>query len=216
VKVRRALFEGGSKLIEASKDPMIALARAVDPEARAVRKTYEDEVQAPLKKNGQLIAKARFQLYGTSIYPDGTFSPRLSYGQVNGYSHEGSFVEPFTALGGAFERDTGREPFRLPRSWLAAKPKLDLETSLNVATANDIIGGNSGSPLINKEGEVIGLVFDGNIYSLAGDYAYDGSLNRAVAVHGSGLLEALEKIYGAKRMIQELKPAALVKGPANP
>jgi V8-like Glu-specific endopeptidase len=204
-KVRKALFDGGEAAVNASKDPMIVFARLVEPEARAVRKTFEDDVEAVVKKNAELIAKARFQSYGTSVYPDATATLRLSFGQVRGWEEQGKKVTPLTTLGGAFDRATGKDPFALPKSWIDSKAKLDLSTPFNFSTTNDIIGGNSGSPVIDKEGKIVGLVFDGNIHSLGGDYAYDGKDNRAVAVHSAALLETLDKIYGAGRIVEEVK-----------
>jgi hypothetical protein len=207
VQARKALLDGGAKAVAESADPFVRLARDIDPDARAVRKKYEDEVDAPVKKNGELIAKASFAAFGTSTYPDATFTPRLSYGQVKGWTEpDGRTIAPLTDLAGAFERATGRDPFRLPDSWLKAKASLNAATPFDVATTNDIIGGNSGSPLINQKGEAAGLVFDGNIQSLAGDYGFDEEVNRCVAVHSQALLEALEKIYGAKRIVDELRP----------
>ena len=205
VKVRQQLFDGGAAAIAASKDPMILFARAVDPEARAARKLYEDRVEGQAKKASELIARAQFQLQGTSTYPDATFTPRLSYGQVKGYQENGRTVPPFTYMDGAFDRHTGREPFALPQSWLAAKPRLNLQTPMNLVTTNDIIGGNSGSPLFNAKAEVVGLVFDGNIQSLGGDYGFDEAVNRTVSVHSAAILEALRNIYKASRIVEELE-----------
>jgi V8-like Glu-specific endopeptidase/molybdenum-dependent DNA-binding transcriptional regulator ModE len=204
-KVRRALFEGGAAAVEASKDPMIELARLVEPDARAVRKIYEDDVEAVAKKNHELIAKARFAIYGTSVYPDATATLRLSFGQVRGWDEGGKPVAPITTFAGAFERATGKEPFALPASWLKNKDKIDLSTPLNFTTTNDIIGGNSGSPVLDKEARIVGLVFDGNIHSLGGDYYYDPKDNRMVAVHSAAIVEALDKIYGATRIVNELR-----------
>jgi hypothetical protein len=206
LKVRKALFEGGKKAIDSSDDPMIQLARKVDPDARATRKDFEDNIESVQKKNEGLIAKARFDVFGTSEYPDATFTPRVSYGQVRGWTEKGKPVPPMTTMAGAFERSTGKEPFALPASWLSAKPRLNLATPMNFCTTNDIIGGNSGSPVFNRDAEIIGLVFDGNIHSLGGEYGYDEALNRTVAVHSAALLEALGKIYGANRLIEELRP----------
>src|SRR5262249_31018999 len=172
-KVRRALFEGGEKAIGASKDTMIELARSIDPEARALRKTFEDEVQAVAEKSHELIAKARFAIYGTSIYPDATASLRLSFGVVRGWEERGKAVAPFTTFTGAFERATGKDPFALPASWIQKKAKIDLSTPLDFCTTNDIIGGNSGSPVLDKEARIVGVVFYGNIHSLGGGYYYD-------------------------------------------
>lgn len=213
---RTALFNGGKAVIDASKDPMIEFARSFDAEARAIRTKFENEVEGPLKKQQELLAKARFAVYGQSIYPDATFTLRLSYGSVKGYLEDGRQVKPITTMAGAFERHTGADPFALPKTWLAAKPKLALDTPFNFATTNDIIGGNSGSPMVNKDREVVGLIFDGNIQSLGGDYGFDETQNRAVAVHSSAILEALEKIYGAQRIVDELKGKPAATGAGQP
>ena len=181
--VRKALWEGGAAAVEASQDPMIALARAIDPDARAVRKIYEDEVQAPVAAGQEKIAKARFAVLGTNVYPDATFTLRLSYGDVRGWVEKGQQVEPFTKLSRLYERTTGKDPFRLPQRWLDARGKLDPNMPFNYVTTNDIVGGNSGSPLVDAQGRLVGLAFDGNIHSIAGSYWYDESMNRAVAVH---------------------------------
>lgn len=208
LKVRKALFEGGAEAIRASQDPMIALMLAIDPEARAVRKQFEDEVEAPLTKAGEQIAGAMFRLYGTSAYPDATFTLRLSYGTVRGFPHEGREVKPFTDFAGLYQRATGRDPFALPKSWLSAEGKLNSATRMNFVADTDIIGGNSGSPMINQRAEVVGLVFDGNIYSNGGEYGFDPAVNRTVAVHSTGMLESLEKVYQARRLLEELRPAS--------
>jgi hypothetical protein len=202
--VRKALYDGGRAAVDASKDPMIELARLVDPDARAIRKAYEEQVEAVETKNGELIAKARFAALGTSVYPDATSTLRLSFGAVKGWDEDGRAVAPITTMGGAFERATGNHPFALPKSWLDAQARLDLATPLNLVTSNDIIGGNSGSPVIDREGKIVGLVFDGNIHSLGGDYHYDAAKNRAVALHSEGIVAALDRIYGAKRVVSEL------------
>jgi hypothetical protein len=205
VKARKALFEGGKAAIDASTDPLIVLARAMEPEARALRKAYEEKVESVENKNGELIAKARFALLGTDVYPDATFTLRLSYGHVAGWSEDGKVIHPFTTFGGAFDRATGKDPFALPPSWLAAKGKLDLTTPFNFTTTNDIIGGNSGSPVINKDAEIVGLIFDGNIHSLGGDFGFDAAKNRAVSVHSEAIVESLKEVYGAGRILSELK-----------
>jgi len=186
-------------------DSMIALAKLVDPIARAARKEYEDEVEAPTKRGQEQLAKARFAVYGRSIYPDATFTLRLSYGSVKGWIEDGKPVNPFTNFNGAFEHATGRDPYALPKSWLDARDKLNPLTPFNFVTTNDIIGGNSGSPVIDKDGRIVGLVFDGNIHSLGGAFGFDAKLNRTVAVHSRALLEALEKVYGAQRVLAEIK-----------
>ncbi len=203
-QVRRQLFQGGPEALRASKDPLLELVRSFDAEARAIRERYEQEVESVLDRNGELIARARFEAYGTSTYPDATFTLRLSFGQVKGFQDEGRQVEPFTFLSGLYERATGEPPFRLPPSWLKAKPRLELQTPFNFVSTNDIIGGNSGSPIFNKEAEIVGLVFDGNRQSLGGDYGFDESGNRTVSVHSEGILEGLRKVYDARRLLEEL------------
>ncbi|WP_375766760.1 S46 family peptidase [Archangium gephyra] len=203
-QVRRQLYQGGPEAIRASKDPMLELARALDGESRAVRKRFEEEVESVIDQNGELIARARFEAYGTSTYPDATFTLRLSFGQVKGFTEDGKPVEPLTRIAGLYERATGEDPFRLPPSWLQARPRLDLQTPFNFVSSNDIIGGNSGSPIFNKDAEIVGIVFDGNIQSLGGEYGFDESVNRTVSVHGQGILEGLRKVYNARRLLEEL------------
>jgi hypothetical protein len=207
VAVRKALWDGGKQAIGASTDPLIKLALAIEPEARRLRTKFDNEIDAPLRKNGELLARARFEIEGTKTYPDATFTLRLSYGQVKGWKEAGQDVDPITRFGGAFDRATGRAPFDLPPTWLASKGKLDLQTPFNFCSTNDIIGGNSGSPVLNQAGELVGLVFDGNIHSLGGDYGFDETVNRTIAVHSEGLLQAMAKIYGADRVVNELRAA---------
>jgi hypothetical protein len=202
---RMALWKGGAKAVEASDDPMILIAKAVDERSRAVRKKYEDEIEAVIRVASEKVAKARFATYGTSVYPDATFTLRLSYGSVQGWNENGTQVPPFTLLSRLFERATGEPPFAVPESWLKAKDKLDLDTKFNLSTNNDIIGGNSGSPLVNARGDIVGLVFDGNIHSISGAFWFDEARNRTVAVHTAIIREALEKVYSAKGLLQELK-----------
>ncbi len=204
VKLRERLLEGGETAIEAANDPMIAFARLVDPDFRASRKDEEDNFGAPLNKAHSAIARARFKIYGTSIYPDATFTLRISYGTVRGYREDGKEIEPMTRIGGLFERATGEPPFKLPESWLAAQSALDMQQPMNFVTDNDIIGGNSGSPMINKNGEIVGLIFDGNRQSLGGNFGFDAAVNRAVAVNVGALREALSKVYHADRLMAEL------------
>jgi hypothetical protein len=202
--VRMALWNGGAAAIAASDDPMIKLAREIDGPARALRKRYEDEVQAPTAAAEEKIARARFKVYGTKVYPDATFTLRLNYGTVQGWVEKGSPVEPFTRLGRAFERATGQPPFNVPASWERARGKLDLSTPFNLSSNNDIIGGNSGSPLLNARGEVVGLIFDGNIHSISGSFWFDTVKNRAVAVHPAIMREALRKVYDTPTLLKEL------------
>lgn len=204
IEYRKTLWNGGKEAIAQSDDPFIKLALAVDAESRSIRKRLEQEVQSVVQKNSELIAQARFAQSGTSVYPDATGTLRLSYGEVKGWELGENKVKPFTNFAGAFEHDTGAFPFALPASWHAAKGKLNLQQPYNFVTNNDIIGGNSGSPLINKNGEIVGLVFDGNIHSLGGAFWFDSRSNRAVAVHSGGILEAMDKIYGAKELLKEL------------
>ncbi len=168
--VRKALWDGGTAAIQSSNDPMIVLARDIDGQARAVRKIYEDEVQAPVASAQERIAKARFAVLGTNTYPDATFTLRLSYGAVDGWVEKGQKVEPFTHLGRLYERATGKDPFRLPQRWLDARDRLDMNTPFCFVTTNDIVGGNSGSPLVDAQGRLVGLAFDGNIHSIAGSF----------------------------------------------
>ncbi|MDB5977047.1 MAG: family peptidase [Nevskia sp.] len=203
--VRKALWDGGQAAIDASTDPFILLAKQVDPEARALRKRYEDEVEAVEKKNAELLAQARFEKYGTSVYPDATFTLRLSDGVVKGWNEKGVPVKPFTEIAGAFDRATGFDPFKLPDSWIKAKDQLNGAQRFDFVTSNDIIGGNSGSPMINRKGEIVGLVFDGNIESLGGAYWFDERVNRTVAVHSGAIVEALRKVYGADRIVNEIE-----------
>ncbi|MFZ3264377.1 MAG: S46 family peptidase [Terriglobales bacterium] len=207
-KVREELYKGGLSAVEASTDPMIRFAASINPDLLAVRKDYEARVDAPTRAVAERIAKARFAVYGTSVDPDATFTARLSYGTVKGFEDaEGKFVQPYTHMGGLFERATGASPYKLPESWLKAKGLLNLSLPMNLSTTNDIIGGNSGSPLINKEAKVVGLIFDGNIFSLGGDYGYDAKQNRAVAVDSRALLEGLRKVYHLDRVVDEIDAA---------
>jgi hypothetical protein len=199
-----ALWKGGSAAVAASNDPAIELWRSVDAEARAVRKSYEDGVEAPMRNATERIARARFAALGTSVYPDATFTLRLNYGTVQGWNENGTPIEPFTRLSRAFERATGADPFRIPDSWVRVKDKLDMTTPFNLSTNNDIVGGNSGSPLINAKGELVGLLFDGNIHSISGSFWFDTALNRAVAVHPAIIREALAKVYSADALLAEL------------
>lgn len=208
VKVREALYKGGQAAIASSTDPLIQFMVSIDPDLRAARKEYEDRVDAPTRAAAERIAKARFAVYGTSVDPDATFTLRLSYGTVKGFDDaQGQFVKAYTTIGGLFNRATGAPPYALPKSWLSAKPDLNLGTPMNLSTTNDVIGGNSGSPLINKNAEIVGLIFDGNIFSLSGDYGYDGAQNRSVAVDSRALLEGLRKVYHLNRIVDEIESA---------
>ena len=207
VAYRKEVAGGGWKAIESSTDPMIVLARTIDARARELRKRYENEVTGVERTNYAKIARARFDTEGTKIYPDATFTLRLSYGTVKGYMENGKKVTPFTTLGGLYERSEKFKaafPYNLPPRWIQKKSAVNLSTPFNFVTTDDIIGGNSGSPTINKDAELIGLIFDGNIQSLVGDYIYDESVNRAISVDVRGMLEILRKIFDANEIADEL------------
>jgi hypothetical protein len=207
VSYRKELVAGGQKAIEQSTDPMIQLARQIDPEARALRKRYETEVQSVERVNYAKIARALFEVEGTKLYPDATFTLRLSYGAVKGYRENGKFVQPYTVIGGLYRRAAAhgnKFPFEVPPSWMKKKTALDLSTPFNFVSTNDIIGGNSGSPVINKDAELVGLIFDGNIQSLVGNFIYDETQNRAVSVDSRAMIEALRKVYQANEIADEL------------
>lgn len=205
--LRKKLWDADAATVAASKDPLLKFVASYDTEVRAARKKYEEEVQGPLKRQEERLAQARFAVYGNNSYPDATFTLRLSYGRVVGWDENGSAVAPFTDFAGAYKRHTGAEPFALPSTWLKARSKINLNTPFNFVTNNDIIGGNSGSPMVNQKGEVVGLVFDGNVHSLGGEFGFDTRLNRTVAVHSQALLEALDKIYPAGHIAAEIRGA---------
>jgi hypothetical protein len=202
--LRKQLWEGGAAAVDASTDPMIVFARSVDAQSRALRKSYEDEVEAPEESASQQIARARFKIYGTGEPPDANFTLRLNFGTVQGWTENGHEVEPFTHLARLYERATGEPPFKVPDSWLTAKPQLDMQTRFDLSTNNDIVGGNSGSPLIDVNGHIVGLMFDGNIHSISGSYWYDTELNRGVAVDPQIIFEGLRKVYKATELLREL------------
>jgi hypothetical protein len=202
--VRLKLYEGGQAAVSASKDPMIVLARAVDAESRRLRTIYENEVEGPERRAQQTIAEARFKAYGARLYPDATFTLRLTYGAVDGWAEAGTRVDPFTRIDRLYERATGAPPFSLPKTWLDAKPRLDLSRRANFVATTDIVGGNSGSPMVNARGEVVGLAFDGNIHSISGSYWFDTEKNRTVAVHPEYIRTALEQVYRVETIAAEL------------
>ena len=207
VAYRKEVAKGGKAAIESSTDPMIVVARLIDARAREVRKRFESEVTGVERANYAKIARALFETEGTKLYPDATFTLRLSYGAVEGYMENGKKVPPFTTLGGLYARSDSfkREfPYNLPQRWLDKKSDVNLSTPFNFVSTNDIIGGNSGSPTINRNGELVGLIFDGNIQSLVGDFIYDGSVNRAISVDSRGMLEVMKKIFGANELAAEL------------
>jgi len=203
--LRRALWRGGLAAIEASDDPMIAFVVKSDVLARAARRLWEDEVAGPSERAAERIERLRLALGAGGVYPDATFSLRLSYGKVAGWSEAGTQVGPFSTLGGLYARATGAEPYRLAPRWLAARAKLDPATVLDFSTTNDILGGNSGSPVVNADGAVVGTAFDGNLSSIAGDFAYDGARNRTLVVSTAAIAEALDKVYGRHALLKELE-----------
>ncbi len=204
---RKQLATGGKKAIDESTDPMIQLARSIDREARELSKRYNNEVLGVERSAYAKIARALFETEGDKIYPDATFTLRLSYGAVKGYMDEGKQVAPYTTLGGLYERVNlkgNKFPYVLPPRWMERKSAVDPKTPFNLVSTNDIIGGNSGSPLIDKKGELIGLVFDGNRQSLVGNFYYDEAVNRTISVDSRGMLEILRKIFDAKEIADEL------------
>jgi hypothetical protein len=205
---RKKLYEGGKAAIEASSDPMIKLVQAVDAAARAVRKRAENEVEEPKRQAYGAIAKARFAMDGTNTYPDATFTLRLAFGPIKGFQENGKDVPAFTTFQGLYERakeQNNKGPFELPKRWEEKKGSLDLKTPYNFVSTADIIGGNSGSPVVNKAGEVVGLIFDGNIQSLVLDFIYDDEQARAVSVDSRAMIEALRKVYDASDLADELQ-----------
>ena len=206
--VRKSLVEGGEAAVNASTDPLIALARKVDPFFREIRKEYEDNVESVMTSAGEKIAKARFAIYGKSVYPDATFTLRLAYGTVQGYPMNGTKAPSKTTFYGLYDRSASfdnKPPFNLVPRFVQQKSKIDLSTPLDFVMTADIIGGNSGSPVINRNGEFVGIIFDGNIESLTGNFVYLEETNRAVAVHSAAIVEALRKIYDAPAVANELE-----------
>jgi hypothetical protein len=207
VAFRKQLYAGGKAAVEASTDPLLIVMRAIDPDARAVRTQYDDKIDSVVRRDGTLIAQARFAQRGFTQPPDATFTLRLSYGAVKGYEENGKAVPYETEIGGAYlhaAEHNSQPPYNLPESWLKAKPSLDLKTPLNFVSTADIIGGNSGSPTVNQKGEVVGIIFDGNIQSLPWNFGYRDVQGRAVSVDARGIQEALRKIYGATALADEL------------
>jgi len=208
VDFRKSLIEGGQAAVEASTDPMIMAARRTDPVEREYYRWQQTEIESVLTQAGEKLGKARFLVYGKNMYPDATFTLRLSYGTVKGYPYNGTVAPPFTTFYGLYDRAasfSNQPPFDLTPKEAANHDKLDLSTPFDFVSTGDIIGGNSGSPVVNKEGELVGLIFDGNIESLAGDFVYDDTKNRAVAVHSAGMIEGLRKLYGADALADELQ-----------
>jgi hypothetical protein len=184
------------------------LARVADGFARKNQKTLDEQVTSVETEAGEKIGRARFAVFGHSMYPDATFTLRLSYGQVKGYAVNGTIAPPKTTLYGLYDRANAfdmKSPFELPRRYLDRRASLDLATPMKHATTNDVIGGNSGSPVVNRNGEFVGVIFDGNIESLVGRFVYSEESNRAIAVHSSVIIEALRKLYDAGPLADELQ-----------
>ncbi len=206
IDFRRALAAGGKAKLDESQDPMLILARLVDPTSRQIRTEFE-EIQEVERQAYAQIAEVLFSQQGTATYPDATFTLRLAFGPIRGYEEGGREIAAWTTMGGAFESEQAhgaKSPWKLPESWHAAKSKLNLETPFNFVCTADIIGGNSGSPVVNRAGELVGVIFDGNIQSLAADYLYSEEQARAVSVAAPAVIESLRKIYRAERIVDEL------------
>jgi hypothetical protein len=207
VEVRKRYLDGGLDAIYGSDDPMIKLALLVDPVSRTVRKRYETEVEPVEAKNGALIAQAMFKVKGKSIPPDATGTLRLSFGTVKGYVENGKKIPYFTVFQGLYDksaRNGNKDPYELPASFTARKAAMKMTTPINFVATVDSIGGNSGSPVINRKGEFSGVLFDGNIQSLPARFVYSEDQNRSVMVHSQGIIEALTKIYGAQALVNEI------------
>jgi hypothetical protein len=208
VAVRKQLGQGGKAALDASHDPMIEVARMVDPRARELRKMYEEQVDEPLTQAYAKIANAMFKAGGGDTYPDATFTLRLSFGTVTGFEENGKHVSWRTTVGDTFEHaaaHANKDPFELPKTWTAKKAALDNDTTaFNFVNTADIIGGNSGSPVVNRAGEFVGIIFDGNLQSLPWDYQFDDRVGRSVAVHSAGIIDALTRIYAAPDVVKAL------------
>jgi S1-C subfamily serine protease len=205
---RKALVAAGVAGLDSSTDPLVILARSADTFARKNQKTLEERVTGVEAPSLEKIGRARFTVYGRSVYPDATFTLRLSYGQVKGYPMNGTIAPPKTTLFGLYDRSAAfdnKDPFELPRRYVDRRASLDLSTPMNFVSTNDIIGGNSGSPVVNRNGELVGLIFDGNIESLVGRFVYSEESNRSVAVHSAVIIEALRKLYDAGAIADELQ-----------
>lgn len=207
VALRKQLVEGGAKVVKKSKDPMIELARLIDGTARKIRADYEAKVDEPMRQAYAKIANARFAIQGTGNYPDATFTLRLAFGVVKGYMDNGKSIPPWTTIGGTYDHANAHNnvaPFALPKNWHDRKAKLNMDTPFNFVSTADIIGGNSGSPVVNRKGELVGIIFDGNIQSLVLDFAFSEEQARAVSVHSAAITEALRKVYDAQALADEL------------
>jgi hypothetical protein len=209
-KVRKEYVDGQAK-IDASTDPFILLAKAIDAQSRQIRKDEEDHVSSVEVASYEKISAASFAVYGTTGYPDATFTPRLAFGRVLGYQQDGKYIPPTTTIAGAFNHEKengGVPPYNLPERWHQGKSKLNLKLPLNQVNTADIIGGNSGSPVVNRKGELVGLIFDGNRQSLISDFTYtenEDNPARAVTVHPAAMIHTLRVLYGASALADELE-----------
>jgi hypothetical protein len=191
--------------VKSSTDGMVQLALRLDTRARELRKRYEDRVESVVNGEGAKVALARFAVKGEGAYPDATFTPRVSYGPVKGYRDASGKEVPYTTnFEGLYKRATGKEPFRLPDRWLKSKGKLNLSTPFDFVSTSDTHGGNSGSPTLNTKGEIVGILFDGNIESLPDRFVYTDERARSVHVAIQGIVEALRQVYAADRLLAEL------------
>jgi hypothetical protein len=207
IAFRKKLLEGGLEAVYQCQDPMIKLALLVDPVSRGLRARYEKEVDAVETRNGARIAQAMFKLEGTSIPPDATGTLRLSFGVVKGYVENGKKTPFETTFAGLYEKSDkagNKDPYVLPESFLKKRSAVRMSAPLNFVSTADSIGGNSGSPLVNRKGEFVGVLFDGNIQSLPTRFVYEDKISRSVMVHGQGIIEALLKIYDAKPLVDEI------------
>ena len=208
VNFRRSLIDGGLAVIDASDDPLIVLARTIDPLMREAGKKFQDQISSVEIAAAEKIGKARFAVYGKSLYPDATFTLRFAYGTVKGYPSNGTLAAPITTYYGLYDRALGfgmKEPFQLPARYMERKDKIDLSTPSNFVSTCDIIGGNSGSPVINKNGEAVGLIHDGNMEGLVGNFIYNDETGRAVSDHSAGMIMALRKLYDMDKVADEIE-----------
>ena len=208
VNFRRSLIDGGLAVIDASDDPLIVLARTIDPLMREAGKNFQDQISSVEIAAAEKIGKARFAVYGKSLYPDATFTLRFAYGTVKGYPSNGTLAAPITTYYGLYDRALGfgmKEPFQLPARYMERKDKIDLSTASNFVSTCDIIGGNSGSPVINKNGEAVGLIHDGNMEGLVGNFIYNDETGRAVSDHSAGMIMALRKLYDMDKVADEIE-----------
>jgi hypothetical protein len=219
VSFRKSLLSGGQAAVDASQDPLIVFVRRLVPFLRQEQKWYDDNIASVVTAAGQKLGQARFAVYGKSVYPDATFTPRLAYGTVKGYPMNGTIAPPFTTFYGLYDRAYSfglKPPFNLPQRFLKSESRINLSTPLDFVSTCDIIGGNSGSPVINRQGKIVGLIFDGNIESLVGDFVYNGEDNRAVAVDTTAIIEALRRVYNAGPLAAELEAGSpALSGPAR-